>query len=106
MKKTTEFVLGLAGGIIGVIAGFIAMYYHSFNNWLVVGSIVLSIIGIAGSIVVSSRQVLAGVLMTIAAIGGTICITTYYILPGLLLIIAGLMELFKKRNKANISTAH
>ena len=106
MKRTTEFVLGLAGGMMGVIAGSIAMYYHLFNIWLIVGSIVLSIIGIAGSIVVNSRQVLAGVLMTIAAIGGTICITTYYVLPGLLLIIAGLMELFKKRHKANITAAH
>lgn len=111
MKRTTEFVLGLIGGIFGIF-GFIAMFIggvdaafngHSSIIGLGVGAIVLSILGIVGSVVVKGKAKLGGAFMTIAAIGGTICISMFYILPGVLLIIAGLMGLFRKEKVKNIA---
>ncbi|MDP4155296.1 MAG: DUF4064 domain-containing protein [Bacillota bacterium] len=110
MKRTTEFVLGLIGGIFGIFGGFIGMFVggvdaavngHSDIIGLGVGAIVLSILGIIGSVVVKFKPKLGGAFMAIAAIGGTICISMFYILPGVLLIIAGLMGLFRKNKSAN-----
>lgn len=113
MSRTTEFILGLIGGIFGVFGGFIAMFVggvdaafngHSDIIGLGVGAIVLSILGIVGSVVVKFKPKLGGVFMTVAAIGGTICISMFYILPGILLIIPGLMGLFRKNKATNIAT--
>lgn len=112
MKRTTEFVLGLIGGIFGIFSGFIAMFIggvdaafngHSDIIGLGVGAIVLSIIGIVGSVVVKGKAKLGGLFMTVAAIGGVICVSMFYILPGVLLIIAGLMGLLKKNKTSNIT---
>lgn len=106
-KRTIEFVLGLIGGIFGVIAGIMALFLGGVGSalgaegastigGLGVGAIVLSILGIIGSVLVRSKAKLGGLFMTIAAIGGIICVSAFYILPGILLIIPGLMGLFKK----------
>lgn len=106
-KRTTEFVLGLIGGIFGIIGGMLAMGVGgaaavfgvksagTVGN-LGVSALLFSILGIVGSIVVKSKGKLGGLFMTIAAIGGIISISMFYILPGILLIIPGLMGLIKK----------
>jgi len=112
MKRTTEFVLGLIGGIFGIISGVIALMIGGLGSALggasTVGSlgvwaIVLSILGIVGASIVSSKSRLGGIFMTVAAIGGTICISMFYILPGILLIISGLMALIKKDKPVIVS---
>ncbi|HHK5554661.1 hypothetical protein COL11_00085 [Bacillus anthracis] len=113
MKRTTEFVLGLIGGIFGIICAFIALMIGGLGaafeaegansiiglGWAAVG---LSILGIVGSVVVKSKAKAGGIMMTIAAIGGFICIFVFYILPGILLLIGGLMGIFRK-DKASVS---
>jgi len=112
MKRTTEFVLGLIGGIFGVFSGFFGMIIGGVDAafsasgqsdiiGLGVGAIILSILGIIGSVVVKFKPKLGGMFMTIAAIGGIICISMFYILPGILLIIGGLMGLFRKNKEIN-----
>ncbi|MBO1628231.1 DUF4064 domain-containing protein [Bacillus arachidis] len=113
MKRTTEFVLGLIGGIFGIICAFIALLIGGMGaafeadgadkviglGW---GAVALSILGIVGSVVVKKNAKVGGIMMTVAAIGGFICISLIYILPGVLLLIGGLMGIFRK-DKAAVS---
>lgn len=106
-KRTAEFVLGLIGGIFGIISGIMAMAIGGLGTAfeaqgastvgnLGIVAILLSVLGIVGSIVVKSKGKLGGLFMTIAAIGGIICVSALFILPGILLIIPGIMGLVKK----------
>lgn len=107
MKRTTEFVLGLIGGIFGIFGAFIALFIGGLGSAFeanganeIVGlgwaAVILSILGIIGSVVVKGKAKLGGTMMLIAAIGGIISISAFYILPGILLLIGGLMGLFRK----------
>jgi len=108
MKRTMEFVLGLIGGIFGIISGVMALMMGSIGSAVGSGSgglgtlggwaIALSVLGIIGACMVSSKSKIGGWFMTISAIGGTICVSAFYILPGILLIIGGLMALLRKDN--------
>ena len=62
MKRTTEFVLGLIGGIFGILCAFIALFIGGLGSALDAdgantliglgwGSVLLSIVGICGSVV-------------------------------------------------------
>ncbi len=106
-KRTTEFVLGLLGGIFGFIGSFIALAVGGLGGafgadgastitslgWV---AILFSILAIIGSVVVKHKSKLGGAFMLIAGIGGLICISAFYILPFILLLIAGLRGLIKK----------
>lgn len=113
MKRTTEFVLGLIGGIFGILCAFMALMIGGIgaafeadgaNSVIGLGwaAIALSILGIVGSVMVKSKAKAGGIMMLIAAIGGIICISAFYILPGVLLLIGGLMGVFRKE-KASAS---
>ncbi|PGC80113.1 DUF4064 domain-containing protein [Bacillus toyonensis] len=81
MKRTTEFVLGLIGGIFGIICAFIALMIGGMGaafeaegantviglGW---GAVGLSNLGIVGSVMVKSKAKVGGIMMTVAAIGG------------------------------------
>lgn len=113
MKRTTEFVLGLIGSILGIICAFIALLIGGMGaafeaegantiiglGW---GAVGLSILGIVGSVMVRSKAKGGGIMMTVAAIGGFICISIFYLLPGVLLLIGGLMGILRK-DKAAVS---
>lgn len=106
-KRTTEFVLGLIGGIFGFFGAIIALFVGGLGGafgasgastivglgW---GAMLLSIVGIVGSVVVKHKSKLGGWLMIISAVGGLICISFFYILSFVLLLIAGLMGAIKK----------
>lgn len=107
ISRTTEFVLGLIGGIFGILSGIVALLIGGIGGAVgasgatsVVGlamvAMLLSILGIVGSAIVKGNAKLGGIFMTVSAIGGTICISAFYILPGILLIVAGLMALIRK----------
>ncbi|PHD73878.1 DUF4064 domain-containing protein [Bacillus toyonensis] len=107
MKRTTEFVLGLIGGIFGILCAFIALFIGGVgaaveadgaNQVIGLGwaAIALSILGIVGCVMVKSKAKVGGIMMTIAAIGGFICISIVYLSPGILLLIGGLMGIFRK----------
>ncbi|MFN2745167.1 MULTISPECIES: DUF4064 domain-containing protein [Bacillus] len=107
MKRTTEFVLGLIGGIFGFIGAFIALMiggidaaFSSSGTSQIVGlgwgAVFFSILGIVGSVIVRNKAKLGGIMLLISAIGGFICIFMFYILSGVLLFIAGIMGLVRK----------
>ncbi|MCU9612373.1 DUF4064 domain-containing protein [Caldibacillus lycopersici] len=111
MSRTTEFVLGLLGGIIGVFAAFFALLiggvdaaFSSDGSSDITGlgwfAIIFSIVGIVGASMVKGKTRLAGILMIISAIGGLISISMFYLVSAILLLIAGLMAVFKKNKKA------
>ncbi|HFK1548840.1 DUF4064 domain-containing protein [Bacillus albus] len=111
MKRTTEFVLGLIGGIFGILCAFIALFIggvasameaEGASNVIGLGwvAVALSILGIVGSVMVKSKAKVGGAMMTIAAIGGFICISFIYILPAVLLLIGGLMGILRKEKVA------
>ncbi|MBG0964139.1 DUF4064 domain-containing protein [Bacillus sp. SRB1LM] len=113
MKRTTEFVLGLIGGIFGILCAFIALFIGGLGSALEAdgantviglgwGAVALSVLGIVGSVMVRSKAKAGGIMMTVAAIGGFICISAIYLLPGVLLLIGGLMGIFRK-DKATVS---
>ncbi|MBO1625255.1 DUF4064 domain-containing protein [Bacillus arachidis] len=113
MKRTTEFVLGLIGGIFGILCAFLVIFFGGLGSafeadganqlmtqgWI---AVLLSILGIVGSVIVKGKAKIGGAMMTVASIGGFICISAFYILPGILLIIGGLMGLLRKE-KASVS---
>lgn len=110
MNRTTEFVLGLIGGIFGIISALMALFIGSAGaafgasgassiSHLGIGALILSILGLVGGCIVKSKTKLGGIFMVVGAVGGVICVSAFYILPGILLIIGGLMALIKK-NKA------
>jgi hypothetical protein len=108
-KRTTEFVLGLLGGIFGFIGAFFAMAVAGIGGafgaegastisslgWL---ALLFSVLAIVGSVVVKHKPRLGGVLMLVSAIGGLISISFGFFLSFVLLLIAGLMGIFKKKD--------
>lgn len=117
-KRTTEFVLGLVGGIFGflgaiaalVVGVFAGSFGEAFGSaevvaagtqlvGLAVGAIIMAIIGIVGAVMVKNekRHKIAGGLMIISAIGGLIAVSLYYVLATVLLLIAGVMALKGKK---------
>lgn len=59
-------------------------------------AVILSVLGIIGSVLVRNRAKLGGIFMLIAVVGGFIATFVFYLLPGILLLVAGLMGIFKK----------
>lgn len=114
MSRTTEFVLGLIGGIFGFIGAFMALFFGeidaAFNeagssslSGLGWSAVIFSILAIVGAVLVKSRPKLGGILMLVSAIGGFISIFMFYMLSAVLLLIGGLMGVLKKKDKrANI----
>jgi hypothetical protein len=112
MKRTTEFVLGLIGGIFGFGGAFFALFFgavdQAINGSSQVGSLgwsalLASVVAIIGSVVVRSKAKVGGALMLIAAIWGIISISLFYVLPGLLILIAGLMGVFRKDKQPQVN---
>ncbi|MBX6353726.1 MAG: DUF4064 domain-containing protein [Thermoflavifilum sp.] len=108
MKRTLELVLGLIGGIIGFFMSLFAQFFGAVDkalngssevSHLGVAAMLLSLLGIVGSIVVRFRAKLGGIIMLVAGVGVVISISLFGILPGLLLAIAGLLGLFRKPNR-------
>ena len=113
-SRTTEFVLGLLGGIFGFLGALVAMLFgglagsfgEAFGSaeavatgtqivGMAFGAIIMAIIGIVGAAMVKNkkRHKLAGGLMIISAIGGLIAVSFAYVLATVLLLIAGIMAL-------------
>lgn len=107
MNRTTEFVLGLIGGIFGFIGAIMALMVGGIDaafsdngtsevtglGW---GAFLFSILAIVGSVVVKSKARLGGILLIVAAIGGVISISMFYLVPAVLIFIGGLMGVIRK----------
>ncbi|TCP19946.1 uncharacterized protein DUF4064 [Scopulibacillus darangshiensis] len=112
MKRNTEFVLGLLGGIFGFIAAVFALFMGSIDEAingssslgsLGVSAILASIVAIVGSVVVKFKPKVGGIIMLVAGIWGIISVSFFYILSTVLLVIAGLMGLLVKNKNAKKS---
>lgn len=100
MKRTTEFVLGLIGGIIGFGAAFFALFFGAVDEAVSGGeseitglgsmAFLFSILAIVGSVVVKFKAKVGGILMLVSGVGGLVSISLFYVLPALLLVIGGL----------------
>src|SRR5699024_1345427 len=110
MKRTTEFVLGLIGGIFGFIGAIMALFVGGVDAAFSDGTsevtglgwaaFIFSILAIVGSVVVRSKAKAGGVLLLISAVGGIISISMFYLVPSVLIAIAGLMGVIRKdKNK-------
>lgn len=107
MDRTTEFILGLIGGIFGILGGLIVLFLGSVDaafsasgtstitglGWK---ALIHAGFGIFGAVLVRSHPKVGGVFMLISAFGGFTSVFRAYILPGILLLIAGLMGVLKK----------
>ncbi|MFD1066967.1 DUF4064 domain-containing protein [Oceanobacillus locisalsi] len=105
--RTTEFVLGLIGGIIGFGAAILALMVGGIDaafsesgtsevtglGW---AAFLFSALAIVGSVVVKSKAKIGGILLLISAVGGLISISMFYLVSAVLIGIAGLMGVIKK----------
>ncbi|MGL5648104.1 MAG: DUF4064 domain-containing protein [Clostridium sp.] len=111
MKRTTEFVLALLGGIFGIFGAFGALMIGGIGQafqasgsesvtvtgWI---ALIVSIVAIVFSVILKtpSKTKLSGIILIICAVVGFICIFMFYILPAVLILIAGIMCLIKKNS--------
>lgn len=109
--KTTSFILGLIGGIIGIIAAFLAMMFGGVGaafdadgSGSIVGlgfsALFASILGIVGSALVKGKPKVGSILMLISAVWGVVSISMFYIVSVVLLGVAGIMGLFIKNDNS------
>jgi hypothetical protein len=105
-ERTPEFVLGLAGGILGLVAapilflagGILAAFGLSSGVTLVGVSVVggiLSIIGLIGAAFVKSHPKASGVMMLLSGLLGLFVVLGFW-LGALLLLVAGIVALLRK----------
>ena len=105
--RTTEFVLGLIGGIFGFFGALLALFFGGVDAAFsesgsseVIGlgwaAFLFSALAIVGSVVVKSKAKLGGIFLIIAAVGGLISISLFFLVPFILIAIAGFMGVFKK----------
>src|SRR5690554_4706982 len=110
--RTTEFILGLLGGIFGFGGAVFALMFGAVDE-AVSGNSEVSGLGwaamlfyalaIIGAVMVRSKPKVGGALMLVSGIGGFISIFVFYTLSALLLVIAGLMGLFKKDKRQRVA---
>lgn len=112
MSRTTEFVLGLIGGIIGFGGAFFAIFFGAVDEAVSGGSsevsglgwaaFLFSILALIGAVVVKFKAKVGGTLMLVSAIGGLISISLFYALPALMLIMAGLMGVLRSDKRISV----
>jgi hypothetical protein len=106
-ERTTEFVLGLIGGLCGFFGAVLALIIGGIMGLLEIAgasdisnlaymAIFFAGLGILGSAFVKDKPILGGILMIISALGGVTFISFYYVLAFFLLMGAGLLGFIKK----------
>jgi hypothetical protein len=116
MARTTEFVLGLIGGIFGFLTAplaFLTGVAFALTGqtdvagaalWTgLLGAMLFSTLGIIGSVIVRKKRKVGGWFMIIAAFGGLLCNFLFFILPFILLLIGGIMGVFVKGGEVHES---
>ncbi|MFD0827109.1 hypothetical protein ACT8ZR_15830 [Neobacillus sp. M.A.Huq-85] len=96
---TTEGVLGLIGGILGLFAAMIVFILGGLIMeeliWKALVGFVCGAAGIVGAVLTKKNPHMASVLLIGSAVAGTYFITWTYLLADVLLIIAGIMAVRK-----------
>jgi hypothetical protein len=99
--RTTEFVLGLIAGILGLFGGVIVVFVETAfsalgdqsDGWY---AVLFSVVIILSSVLVKSMPKIAGIGMVVGAVGGLVNVGLFFIIPGILAFIAGLVALIKR----------
>ena len=96
-KSTVALSLGIAGAILGIAAGVLAMLIGGagllFTTdaaeilWLGMVAVILGITGGVGGLTAKSNPRLSTVVMGIAGIGGFFAVTIFWIIPGVLFLL-------------------
>jgi len=103
-ERTAEFIIGLLGGIIGILAApglfFLGAIIAGFGGGVgifgapVIGGI-LSVIGLVGAAFVKSRPKIAGAIMIVCGILGLFVALGLWV-GALLLLVAGIVAVIRK----------
>lgn len=123
MKRTTEFVLGLIGGIFGAGAGLLLVAGGIFgqaymdmmdeaesvamvdSTWITISGGLLLLLSIAAIIfavpsLIRKNHVLSGIIQLIAGVGGFFLASLLWLVPGILMIVSGVL-CFRKPQPGN-----
>lgn len=104
MNRRTELYLGMAGGILGIIASIWSAFYNAAWNLILypyyiysnhIALFIISIIGILGASLVRTHSRWAAACMLIAAILGFVLSSALYLIPAILLFVGGVMSLYR-----------
>jgi len=107
VERTAEFILGLIGGIIGIIAAPILFFVGAFIAFLggpgellgyAFAGGVLSVVGLIGAAFVKSRPKISGVIMVVTGVLGLFVALGFW-MGALLFIVAGIVALIRKEKK-------
>ncbi|MFB1100767.1 hypothetical protein [Terribacillus sp. JSM ZJ617] len=90
------------GGIFGIIASLLAMFFTLIENTYTVGNfgllgIAAGILGIIAAVLLNKKPVLAGVLLIVAAAVGIYGVLLYFFVPAALMLIAAFVKMSRKR---------
>jgi hypothetical protein len=108
--RTAAKVLGLVGGLLGIIAGILAM---AVGGGAVLGvtnggavalgfaAVIVAVAGIVGG-ALAGRPTASWILMTFAGVVGFVCVRALWALPGVMLIVGAVFE-FKTRHQTRIA---
>ncbi|PAF16522.1 hypothetical protein CHH69_11470 [Terribacillus saccharophilus] len=96
--------IAIVGGIFGIIASLLAMFFTLIENTYTVGNfgllgIAAGILGIIAAFLLDRKSVLAGVLLIVAAAVGIYAVLLYFLLPGVLMLIAAFVKMTRKGSR-------
>ena len=106
-KRTLEFILGLIGGILGILVAYFVLFFGNVGETfdliafgdikkLGMTTLLFSIYGIIGAVIVRFNGKQGGWIMVTSAVGGVISSSLFYLIPGILLLIPGVMGIRKR----------
>ncbi|MDP8977239.1 MAG: hypothetical protein M3N17_01390 [Actinomycetota bacterium] len=108
-KLTAAMVLGITGGVIGIIAAFLAMLigglgqaFEAKDAGTVTGlgfaAIFIGVLGIVGGAIAKSRPRASAVVQLLAGIGGFVAVSAAWLISGPLLLIGSVLAFFGHRS--------
>ena len=104
MKYKIEFILGLSGGVLGILAGILIMKTDLFKvvvsdkeGALLIGAFVIlcSVFAVIASLFIEHKPREAGMMFLVSGALGLLISSILYTVPFILLLIAGILILTK-----------
>jgi len=95
--------VAIVGGIFGIIASILSMFFTLIENTYTVGNfgllgIAAGILGIVAAFLLERNAVLGGVLLIVAAAVGIYGVLLYFLMPGALMLIAAFVKMSRRGN--------
>jgi len=108
MKHKAEFILGLSGGVLGILAGILIMKTDLFKviasdkeGALLIGMFVIlcGIFAVVASLFIEHKPREAGLMFLVSGALGLLTSSFLYAVQFVLLLIAGILALTKTKNE-------